>query len=241
MDSNGATTGGDGVTATGQATDGGQRVHFEETLHIKDEAGASRMISFSKAFFVFMIVFSIVSVVLVAGSVMSTFASAFGGVDGIWSAVASIYAQQPLVIAGAGLAVLLMVLYFLVGVFGIRKGMSRAFSEEVTVRVTDSGLSVRQEGGHAQSKWMITPYDPSGVDVPFESITAVEYTDPNESSLRTELGDWRSPKFFAGRSQDWIRIERSEGPAVYVGSDRKRELAETIVRHSPNVETAEPF
>lgn len=223
------------------ATDGGQRVHFEEELHIKDEEGASHMISFSKGLLVFMIISSVTSIVLVVGIMMSTFASAFGGVDGILSAVASIYAQQPHVIVGAGLAVLLVVLYFLAGVFGIRRGMRQAFDEQVTIQVTDSGLSVRQEGGHSQGRGVITPYDPTGVDVPFDAITAVEYADPSESTRRTELGDWRAPKFFAGRSQDWIRIERADGPAVYVGSDQKRELADTIVRHSPNVETAEPF
>lgn len=88
---------------------------------------------------------------------------------------------------------------------------------------------------------MITPFDPSGVDVPLDEITTVEYLDPEESSHRLELRDWRAPKYFGGRGRSWIRIEREGKPAVYVGSDRPIELADTIVRNAPNVERAEPF
>jgi hypothetical protein len=79
------------------------------------------------------------------------------------------------------------------------------------------------------------------VEIPFDAITGVEYLDPEESSARVELTDWRAQRFFAGRSRNWIRLERGNDPTVYIGSDRPSELAETIARRVPGVENAEPF
>jgi hypothetical protein len=69
----------------------------------------------------------------------------------------------------------------------------------------------------------------------------VEYVDPEESSFRVELGDMRGPKFFAGRSRRWVRLERAGGPAVYIGSDRPRDLAAAVAEQVPGDVTARPF
>lgn len=212
-----------------RSTAGGRRVRFEETLDLDDEAGASRLIGVARLLVLVMIVTTLVSAVLVAGG----FVSAVGGIDTVLSIAGAIRAERPRLFLGIAVVGLSIVGYGLFATVGFLLAMGRAFDERVRVRVTDAGVSVRRDGSRY--------WQSSGVDLPFDAITAVEYADPTGSSTRTELGDWRAPKFLAGRSRSWIRVERDGGPAVYVGSDRPVELAETVARSAPGVESAEPF
>lgn len=196
---------------------------------MKDEAGAGRLVGLTRVFVLFMIVVTLVGVVLVGGS----FVSMVGGVDAVLSIASDIRFRRPLLFGGIVLVGLFVVGYGVFSILGFVLGMRRAFDKEVHVRVSDAGVTVRREGsGYWES---------SGVEIPIDDIAVVEYADPDESSLRVEFGDWRSPKFFAGRSQDWVRVERAGGPAVYIGSDRPVELAETIARSAPGVGDAQPF
>lgn len=196
---------------------------------MKDEAGAGRLTGLTRVIVLFVIVVTLVGVVLVGRS----FVSMVGGVDVVLSLASDVRFQRPTLFGGIVLVGLFVVGYGVFSIVGFVRGMGRAFDEEVHARVTDAGITVRREGsGYWES---------SGVEIPFDDIAAVEYADMDESSLRVEFGDWRSPKFFAGRSRDWVRIERADGPAVYVGSDRPVELAETIARSAPDVGSAEPF
>lgn len=223
----------EGSHGTGpSATDGG-RVLFEETLSIGDQGGAATMIKFVRIAVVFMILMTLVSIVLVFVVGANMFVSAAGGMDVALSILRKWWAERPLPMMAFGLAVLGGLVFGLLLIVGFVLNLRRAFDEQVTVRVTDAGLGVQREGG----RW----YQPSGIEVLFDVITAVEYVDPDESSFRIEFRDWRAPKFFAGRSQNWIRIERRGEPAVYVGSDRPRKLAETIARRVPGDVTAEPY
>jgi hypothetical protein len=212
-----------------RTTNGGRDALFEESLSMKDEAGAGRLTGLTRVIVLFVIVVTLVGVVLVGRS----FVSMVGGVDVVLSLASDVRFQRPTLFGGIVLVGLFVVGYGVFSIVGFVRGMGRAFDEEVHARVTDAGITVRREGsGYWES---------SGVEIPFDDIAAVEYADPDESSLRVEFGDWRSPKFFAGRSRDWVRIERADGPAVYVGSDRPVELAETIARSAPDVGSAEPF
>ncbi|MEF8791345.1 MAG: hypothetical protein V5A61_14565 [Haloarculaceae archaeon] len=212
-----------------RTTNGGRDALFEESLSMKDEAGAGRLTGLTRVIVLFVIVVTLVGVVLVGRS----FVSMVGGVDVVLSLASDVRFQRPTLFGGIVLVGLFVVGYGVFSIVGFVRGMGRAFDEEVHARVTDAGITVRREG---RGYW-----ESSGVEIPFDDIAAVEYADPDESSLRVEFGDWRSPKFFAGRSRDWVRIERADGPAVYVGSDRPVELAETIARSAPDVGSAEPF
>jgi len=220
-------------TASGRSTDGGQDVLFEETLSIQDEEGARSHIRFTRVAVLLLVVFTLASMVLLMRSAAATFVSAVGGTDVALSILDDIRSEQPLEFGILLLVGLLIVAFsvFLIGGFMLQ--MRRAFDEQTHVRVTDTGVTVRREGGRY--------WQSSGVDVPFDAITSVEYVDPDQSSIRVRPGDWRAQKFFAGRSRNWVRIERDDDSAVYVGSDRPLALAETIVRGAPRVETAEPF
>jgi hypothetical protein len=213
---------------SGGTADGG-RVLFEESLSIADEAGARTLISWMRVFVLFVIVVTLVSTVVVAG----TFVSVIGGVDVVLAVASGLRAERPPLFAGLLVFGVLVVGYGVFSIVGYLLQMRRAFDEEVHVRVTENGVRVRREGSRY--------WQSSGMEIPFDAITAVEYLDPDESSTRLELGDWRAQKFFAGRSRNWIRIERSDGPAVYVGSDRPLELAETVAERAPGVATPEPF
>jgi len=196
---------------------------------MRDEAGARRLIGWTRVFVLFMLVVTLVATLLVA----RTFVSAVGGVDAVLAVVNGIRAERPSLFVGLVVVGLLTAGYGVVSTVGFLHRMRGAFDRTVHVRVTENGLSVRREGsGYWQSP---------GVDVPFDAVTAVEYRDPDESSTRMELGDWRARRFFAGRSRNWIRIERADASAVYVGSDRPVELAETISRRVPGVTNPEPF
>ena len=202
---------------------------FEESLSMKDEAGAASLIRETRVLVPFVIVATLVSAAFVA----LTFVSTVGGVDVVLTVVNGIRAERPSLFVGLLVVGLLVVGYWVFSIVGFVRRMRRAFDEEIHVRVTENGISVRRDGsGYWRS---------SGVDVPFDAVTAVEYLDPDESSTRLELGDWRAPKFFAGRSRNWVRLERTGDPAVYVGSDRPVELAETVAGRVPGVANPEPF
>jgi small basic protein len=221
-------------------TAGGQNVRFEETLDLRDETGA-------KPYIVHLLVLLLpfVSFALGAWFIMNKFIAQVGGVDVAVSIVTDIWSEWPwsewpgIVL---GIALIISVSFVVYG-FGVAllaamrallAAMRAAFDKQVHTRVTDSGVSVRREGS-----WFAG--QSSGVDIPFDAITAVEYLDPEESSTRLETNDLWSKQFFAGRSKNWIRIEQGDDPTVYIGSDRPSELAETIVRRTPGVETAEPL
>ena len=196
---------------------------------MKDEAGAASLIRGTRVLVLFVIVMTLVSALFVA----LTFVSTVGGVDVVLAVVSGIRTERPSLFVGLIVVGLLVVGYGVFTIVGFLFQMRRVFDEEVRVRVTETGISVRRDGSRY--------WQSSGVDVPFDAVTAVEYLDPDESSTRLELGDWRSPKFFAGRSRNWVRLERTGGSAVYVGSDRPVELAETVARQVPGVVTPEPF
>lgn len=202
---------------------------------MRDEEGAAGLISKTRLLLLFLVAGSVLSFVFVVADAVLNLAPAFGGLDAILARVGDFPSEQSLPVVGLLVFVLLfVVVVFLVPVVAMVRLLGKAFDERVHVRVTDAGVDVQRNGG-------IRYRQSSGVDVPFDAITAVEYADPEEPSYRVELGDWRAPKFFAGRSQDWVRLERGDGSAVYVGSDRPVELAETIARQAPSVEAVEPF
>jgi hypothetical protein len=196
-------------------------VSYEETLAIRDDEGAGSLVGWVRVLFVLLVVGSLAPVVLVA-------LVATGEVTTPVGRLGSLLADQLVVVAG--LVFLLLGVGF---VWLFVENVGRALDKTVRVQVDDRGVSVERTGSQY--------WQSSGVDVPFDAITAVEYVDPEESSFRVELGDLRAPKFFAGRSRDWVRLERTRGPAVYIGSDRPNELAEAIARRVPGDVTARPF
>ena len=226
---------GSGRTGTppGRSTDGGRNVRFEETLDLEDEGGASGLVTVVRVLVLFLIVTTLGSLVLVVVGAADAFLSAVGGVDVALSIVDDVRSERPLAVVGFLLVGLLSVGFVLFSIVGFLLQVRRAFDQRVHVRVTDAGVSVRREGSRY--------WQSSGVEIPFDAITAVERPDSDESSVRVELGDLRAPKFLAGRRRNWVRLERGDDPAVYVGSDRPVELAETIARRAPGVESSEPF
>lgn len=212
-----------------RATDGGREVLFEETLSVEDEAGAGRLVGVTRVVVPLVVVVTLAGVGIVAGR----FVSAIGGLDVALAIVGGIRSENPLVFVGGLLVGLVLVGYSAFLLVGFARQPRRAFEGRVHVRVTDAGVTVERDGSRLGQS--------SRVEVPFDAISAVEYLDPDESSTRVDVRELRAPKFLAGRSRDWVRLDRSGDPAVYVGSDRPIELAETIVRRVPDVETAEPF
>ncbi len=214
-------------------TDGGRTVLYEETLSKSDTAVGGTLLSGSWLLMLFVVLSFVGSLALVLVATPMLLSSGMGGPDVFRSFVDAVLAEQS-ALMGAILVVGLVTVVgsILVIVLLVRRLRGR-LTQQVTVRVTDEGLSVERPGSHY--------WQSSGVSVPFASVTAVEYLDPDESSFRVELGDWRAPKFFAGRSKQWVRIDRSDGPAVYVGSDQPQTLAETLARNAPDVKTATPY
>lgn len=198
-----------------------------------DEAGARGLIRMTRVSTLLLVVGTLAGLVLVVAVAASMFVSTVGGIDVALSIVDGIRSERPLAFGILVIAGLFLVGYCTFLIVGFVRQTRRALDEQIHVRVTAAGVTVQREGS---SFWQS-----SGVEIPFDAITAVEYLDPDESSLRAEFGDLRAPKFFAGRSQNWLRLERANDSAVYVGSDRPIELAETIARNVPNVERAEPF
>jgi len=206
-------------------TDGGQTVLFEETLSMKDEEGARNKIRLTRIAVAFLVIFTVVSLVLVAVNATNV----LGGTDVVLSILNGIWSEQPVFI----LVALLAVAFGLFSIVGFVRAMGRAFDERIHTRVLGTGVTVQREGSSFGQS--------SEVEIPFDAITTVEYLDPVESSTRVELADGLAKQFFAGRSRNWIRLERATGSPVYIGSDRPMELAETIARRAPSVETAKPF
>lgn len=208
--------------------DGG--VHFDETVALSD-TGYSGLSALTTGI---ALVSMVVMVVVVPLSIL-----AFFGFVAVVSGN-SIGALVTTVASGVSLPVLLFLVVFglllvgtpLVAVLVVVRRGSLGQTDEVHTRVTDDGVEIDREGGYFGQS--------SGVTVPFGAITAVEYSDP-DGDLKVNLGDVRAEKFIGGRAGDWVRIGRSDGPAVYVGSDRPRALAEVVADLSPNVDGAEPF
>lgn len=111
------------------------------------------------------------------------------------------------------------------------------------VRVTDGGVQIRPVGDLF--------WEGQSLDVPFEAVSRVQYNDPEGPYLYGKSGEEAAgAEFFKivpntsysksmNTYHDGVRIERVDGPPVYVGSDRHVELAETIAERSPDVESAE--
>lgn len=208
--------------------DGG--VQFEETIALSDSdyGGLSRVTgAIALVSIVAMILFVPISFVVFFGIV--AVASGNSIVD-VGTAVAS---GLPLAtVLFMGVFVLLFVGILLLGLLMVVKQGGLTFRDEIHTRVTGSSVDIDRDGGYLGQS--------SGVTIPFETVTTVEYNDP-QGDLRMNLEDIRAKKFIGGRGGDWVRIGRSDGPAVYVGSDRSRELAAVVADLSPHVERAEPF
>lgn len=221
-------TGGRGMTdGSGGSPTRSSTVHYEETLDMRDETGAGSLIGWVRILIAFLIVSSLGAVALVVfvGSQGGEFAPVDGFVDGLVTGQSGVVA---FVVAG--------IVFLLVGVAFVWlfvKNVGRAVGKEVHTQVTDDGVSVSRTGSQY--------WQSSGVDIPFDVITSIEYVDPEASSFRMELRDFRAPKFFAGRSRNWIRLERAHGPAVYIGSDRPQELAAAIAQRVTGNVRVEPF
>lgn len=193
------------------------RVHYEETLS-KSLGDVSPVI---KAFAAFVVVTLVVGFAL------------------------------PLVLGGSGIDVvgLAFLLVFLGGTAFLGY---RAFQMQVDVRVTDAGVEIARTGNPLGSG--------TTVAVPFERIGRVQYSDPNaEPHIYVPRADHGADWFMVdadpdmqldgtvgGRKpanvySDGVRIERVDGPPVYVGSSRPVELAETIAAQAPRVRGAQPL
>jgi len=205
-------------------------VQFEETVALSD----SRFAELSSVAGGVALVAAVAMVLLVPLSVVLFFGfvAAMSG-NSIVAVVADVASGLPT----AALLFLAVFALFVLGVplFAVVSAVRRGRlgpKDEVHTRVTDRGIEIDREGGRLGQS--------SGVTVSFETVTAVEYNDP-DGDIRVELGDINAKKFIGGRSGDWVRIERADGPAVYVGSDRHRALADVVADMAPGVDDAEPF
>lgn len=214
-------------------TDGGHEVLFEETMSLRDEAGASSLISKTHLLFAGLVVISVAAVGYLVVTTVSSAASAVGGMDELGGIIREIYAASPFVAVGVFVLVLVIVGWFVLSIVGMGRRLKTSFDERIHTRVTDSGLTVERDGSRRGQS--------DRVEVPFDAIATVEHLDTDASSMRVEPGDVSAEKFFAGRSQSWVHIGRDADRAVYVGSDRPRELAETVARNAPHVGRAEPY
>lgn len=223
--------------STETTTYGGREILFEESLSIKDEAGASSYIKWAGYLLVVMIIFSLVGSVLFVVLTVVGFVFLAGGIDVALAFLEGVLAERPLPAVLATVFVLGTAGFFLFVILGFVWGWQTGFDQQVHVRVTDAVITVERTGGGLWRRH----WQASGVEIPFDVITAVEYLDSEKSSSRIELGDVGSKKFFAGRSKKWIRIDRADDLAVYIGSDRPLYLAETIAERAPGVDNAQPY
>lgn len=133
----------------------------------------------------------------------------------------------------AGAAIELLIAGLLYGTLGLG----------YRVRVTDEGVEVGPVGDLF--------WEGQSVDVPFEAVDRVQYNDPDGPYLYGQSDEEAAgAEFFKilpnttydkgmNTYHDGVRIERVDGPPVYLGSDRHVELAETIAERSPNAGSAE--
>jgi hypothetical protein len=208
-------------------------LHHEEVLRLGDDGGAGGLVGWVRVAVALLAVGSLVAAALVVTAAVRGVAAEVGGTGPLREFAVRLVADRPAVAVGVALAGLLFLIAGAALVRSFAANVGRALETEVRVRVSDDGVRVRRTGGQ---RWQS-----SGVDVPFADVVAVEYVDPEESSFRVELGDMRGPKFFAGRSRRWVRLERAGGPAVYIGSDRPRDLAAAVAEQVPGDVTARPF
>lgn len=207
------------------ATDGGREVLFEETLSMRDVAGAGNLISKTRLLFSGLIVITVAAVAYMGMTMVSTAAGAVGGTDELLTVVRGMVAGHPLVAVGLLAIVVIAVAWFVLSILGIGWQLRKTFDTEIHIRVTSRGLAVERAGSRLGQS--------SGVEVPFETITALELPDWDDSATGITLADANAVKFLAARSQSWIRVERADGAALYLGSDSPRELAETIAHNAP--------
>lgn len=222
-------------TGNGSGPSGGDRhggagveVHFEETVALS-ETGYSRLADVGGA----VVAASVVGTLLFVAVSLALFFGAVAAASGrpigdVVAAVAS--GVPPSVLPFVAGFVLLFVGGSLFAVLRVVRGGTA--TDEVHTRVTDGAVEVDRLGGYFGAS--------SGVTVPLEAVTTVEYNDPG-GAPKLNLGDVRAEKFVGGRGGDWVRIGRGDGPAVYLGSDRPRTLAEVVADVAPNVDRAEPF
>lgn len=215
------------------ATDGGREVLFEETLSMRDVAGAGNLISKTRLLFSGLIVITVAAVAYMGMTMVSTAAGAVGGTDELLTVVRGMVAGHPLVAVGLLAIVVIAVAWFVLSILGIGWQLRKTFDTEIHIRVTSRGLAVERAGSRLGQS--------SGVEVPFETITALELPDWDDSATGITLADANAVKFLAGRSQSWIRVERADGAALYLGSDSPRELAETIAHNAPPFRAPRPL
>jgi hypothetical protein len=210
-------------------------VLFEETLSLDDESGSGSLVTTSRLLFVGILVVTVGGLIVLVASSVDRAAVSVGGMDQLLVVLRGIAATRPLVLGGVVAVILFAGLWILVSIVGMGLA-SRRVAERVSTLVTEDGVSIHLEGGRpgriGRSR---------AVDIPFDDITAVEYLDPDASSFRVGLRDWRAPKFFAGRRETWVRIGRAGDRAVYVGSDRPMALADTLAPPAPEAVDAEPY
>jgi hypothetical protein len=209
-------------------TDGG--AHFEETISLADSdysgvstvAGGILVVSI-----IAMILFVPISIVAFFAFVLAISGNAIGDV---FTIVGSGLPFVAVLFLGISVFVVVAILLVAVVVVVWRGGLTD--SDEIHTRVTDTGVEVDRQGGYLGQS--------AGVSIPFETVTAVEYNDP-QGDLKLNLEDAMAKKFIGGRGGDWVRIDRSAGHAVYIGSDRPRVLASVVADLAPDVDRAEPF
>ncbi|MFB6196621.1 MAG: hypothetical protein ABEI80_10650 [Haloplanus sp.] len=226
------TSNGAGVTVHGRSVEPDGGVHFEEAVALSDSAyaGLSKVATAVALVSVLgmvlvvplaLVVFFVIAVVVSGNSVVDLLAAVASGLPLSLVLFGAVFG---IVVVGSLLAAVVMVVK--------GGGVGLGSSEQIHTRVTDSAVEIDREGGYLGQS--------SGVTIPFETVTTVEYNDP-DGDLRMNLGDVRAKKFIGGRGGDWVRIGRSDGPAVYVGSDQPRRLADVVAGLSPGVDRAEPF
>jgi hypothetical protein len=213
--------------------DGNESVYYSETLAMSESENAGRLMGWLRKSIPVLVLLTLVAVVLVGFSILQQFAASLGGTSGLMNLANNILGDGIVVVGAFVLGGIVMLLISGAMVRSLIRNVRGALETEVGVQVSDNGVRVIRSG--AQS------WQSSGVDIPFDAITAIEIVDPEESSFRMEMSDGRAPKFLAGRSKQWVRVERDPGKTVYIGSDRPQELAETIAAQVPGNVPATPY
>lgn len=221
---------GDGPETNNRSGRTAGAVHFEETVALSDSdyAGLSSLAAA-------VLLVSLAATVLFIPLALAGFLLMVAVVSGnsVADVATTVGANLPLgAVLGFVLFGLLLGGTVLIAVVTVVRRGSLAYRDEIHTRVTDSGVEVDRDGGYLGQS--------SGVAIPFEAVTTVEYSDP-EGDLKMNIEDIRAEKFIGGRSGDWVRIGRGDSPAVYVGSDRPRMLADVVADRAPSVDSARPF